>query len=83
MTSRHPIVDPPVNFRTKPVHQTVKVLNAGRSIAARLQCLDRPVDKVGGVTHGFGGFENDAWSDRRSAVSSYGVTRRWVRTAAW
>ena len=79
---RDPVVDPRMNFGAQPVDQPVEGAERRQIDRCRLQRLDRPVDEVGRVAHGLGGFESGA-GDQRSAASPYGATERWVRTAAW
>ena len=56
-TRGHTVVDPRVNFRAQPIHQAVKRAERRQIDRRRLQRLDRSVDQVGRVAHGFGGFE--------------------------
>ena len=48
-----------ISARSFPTSRS-RVLNAGRSMAAACKASDRPVDEVGGVTHGFGRLEEGA-----------------------
>ncbi len=57
---RHPVEDPPMDVSPKPAHQPVQGAEPRQVDGRGVQCLDRPVDQVGGVAHGFGGIEDGA-----------------------
>ena len=57
---RHPVEDPPMDVSPKPAHQTVQGAEPRQVDGRGVQCLDRSVDKVGGVAHGFGGVKDSA-----------------------
>ena len=66
---RHPIVDPSMNFRAQPIYQAVKSAECRQIDGRGLQRLDRPVDEVGRVTHGFGRFKHSPRDQKPGRVS--------------
>ena len=57
---RHPAEDSRVDFRSKPARQPIQGAERRQVDGRGLQSPDRPVDEVGGVTHGFGSLEEGA-----------------------
>jgi hypothetical protein len=51
------VVDLRMNFRSQPIDQSIKCAERRQIHRCRLQRLNRSVDQVGRITHGFGGFE--------------------------
>ena len=54
------VVHAPMDFGAQPAHQPVKGAERRQVGCRRVQGFDRPVDEVGRVAHGFGGFEDGA-----------------------
>jgi hypothetical protein len=76
------VVNSRVNFGAKVVHKAVERAEGWQVYRRRLQCLDRPIDEVCGVAHGFGG-PRVVPVTNSSAASPYGVTERRDLTFAW
>ena len=57
-TSGDSIVDMGMNLRSQPIDQPVKSTERWQIYRSKLQYLDRPIDQVGWIAHGFGGFES-------------------------
>jgi len=58
-TRRHSIVDPRMDLGAQPVYQPIEGAERGQVDGGRLQRLDRPINEIGRITHGFGGLESD------------------------
>ena len=59
-TCHDPIINSPVDFGAQPVHQPVEGAERRQIDRRGPQRLDRPIDEVGGVAHGFGRLEDGA-----------------------
>ena len=69
-TCGDPIVDARVDFRSQPIDQAIKSAERRQIHRCRPQRLNRSVDKVRGVAHGFGGLEGGSGNQllARSAI---------------
>jgi hypothetical protein len=78
------VVNSRVNFGAKVVHKAVERAEGWQVYRRRLQCLDRPIDEVCGVAHGFGGLEGRSGNQLlgRVAIWRHGKTRPDLRLVA-
>ena len=58
-TCGNPIVDMSMNLRSQPIDQPVESAECWQVYRSYLQYLYRPIDQVGRIAHGFGGFESE------------------------